>query len=102
MILNTPAQQIDHVLAIFKDHASRLNFTELEIKIQHSKIVVEPSVLNRIIDKLIRDNYLFVWSRPGFEDYYNITFERHLFIGYEKQSYLIMIGLLKFTVRKSI
>ena len=88
MILNSPIKQIDHVLSIFREHQSYLNATELIDKINISPIVIEPSVLHRILEKLERDKFLFSLEDDNGVEYYSISFEGDLFIGYEKQQIL--------------
>jgi len=53
MILNSPIKQIDHVLQILRNHQSVLYFDDLNKKIKESSIIVEPSVLRIILEKLV-------------------------------------------------
>jgi hypothetical protein len=85
MILNTPHEQIDHVLGIFKSHGSFLTMDELKKKVDESPIVVEPSILDGIVEKLNRDNHIY---KAGWTAAFQTTFEGNLFIGYDKQRQL--------------
>ncbi|MDB4922257.1 hypothetical protein [Mucilaginibacter sp.] len=85
MILNTAHQQIDHILGIFRKNQSVLSPDDLLKLVNESEIVVEPSVLNGIIEKLQRDIHIF---KVGYAYAFQITFEGNLFIGYDKQRIL--------------
>jgi Fe2+ or Zn2+ uptake regulation protein len=87
-MIATPIQQIDHILAVLRNHASYLNATELIDKINNSEIVIEPSAIHRILEKLERDKFVFVITDKDETEYYSISFEGDLFIGYKKQQIL--------------
>ncbi|MDB5154667.1 MAG: hypothetical protein JWR54_3418 [Mucilaginibacter sp.] len=79
----SPVQQIDLVLKMFKNDRGHMNFDDLYIK---TKAEIDGDILSRIVEKLIRDKYIYITFVQGanFEKY-AITFEGFLFNGYEKQ-----------------
>jgi predicted transcriptional regulator len=74
-------EQIDYVLTILKDNKEKITFDNLH-EIVGDRI--EKDVLERLIEKLMRDNFVYEKS-AGTNGKYAITFEGYMFIGYEKQ-----------------
>jgi len=93
MELNSALKQIDHILNILKEHQSLLNFDEIKKKVDESALVIEPSVLGMILEKLERDKYIFR-NTSKLPNYFNISFEGNLFIGYQKQRILDDEGII--------
>jgi predicted transcriptional regulator len=74
-------EQIDYVLTTLKNNKGKITFDSLH-EIVGAKI--EADVLERLIEKLMRDNLVYRKS-IGSNGKYAITFEGYMFIGYEKQ-----------------
>lgn len=81
---NTLPVQIDHLLGIFRKHQSALYLEDIKKKVDQSSIIIEPSVTLMLLEKLNRDNYLFL-DKTTATPVYCITYEGNLFQGYVKQ-----------------
>lgn len=84
-----PIQQLDFVLQTLKEKENGFNFYDLYLKLKLAKefdgnSLLESQLLNRLLEKLIRDNHVFTFSKSD-DIVYAITVEGYLFIGYEKQ-----------------
>ncbi|WP_121811034.1 hypothetical protein [Mucilaginibacter kameinonensis] len=86
----SPIQQIDIVLHFFKKDRGHINFDNLRTRLWDGdkKITIDGDVLLRILEKLVRDKYVYEKKRDMGGVDYAITFEGSLFIGYEKQQKL--------------
>jgi len=81
----TPVQQIDIVLNVFKSDRGHISLDNLYKRTNF----IDGDILSRIIEKLIRDKYIYVIAIQGVNfEKYAITFEGFLFHGYEKQQIL--------------
>ncbi|MDB4925889.1 hypothetical protein [Mucilaginibacter sp.] len=85
----TPIQQIDKVLDFFKGDRGHVSFDHVITRLDIDGVTFNGDILRRIIEKLIRDNYVYIAVPQGanFEKY-AVTFEGYIFIGYERQQTL--------------
>ena len=95
----TAIKQIDNVLSLFKEERGHINFDNLTSRLNNQNITIGGDILGRIVEKLIRDKYIYIVIPQGVDyEKYAITFEGSIFIGYEKQQQLeneiIALGLI--------
>jgi hypothetical protein len=81
----TPAQQIDTVLKLLQYDRGYTTKEQLLNRIRSKEIEIEGDILDRILEKLSFDRYVFITLTPGGEPAYAISYEGYLFHGYAKQ-----------------
>jgi hypothetical protein len=84
-----PLQQIDTVLDFFKGDRGHVSFDHVITRLDIDGVTFNGDILRRIIEKLIRDNYVYITEPQGVNyEKYAVTFEGYIFIGYVNQQTL--------------
>lgn len=79
-----PLQQADIILIELQKHRAIISFDDLLKNINHTAI--DKDVLSSVLEKLKRDNYVYIKQKHTGGWDYAITVEGFMFIGYVKQA----------------
>jgi len=82
--MENPIQQLDGVLKVLKQDRGHISFDDLHSRV-NKKFELDADVLLRIIEKLVRDRYVYEKQKHTGGVDYAITVEGFLFDGYEQQ-----------------